>query len=60
MVITGTADRLVPPEFSDTLASKIPNAKLVKVEGGSHSFLVEMSGRFNREVLNFLLEDNYA
>ncbi|HEY49067.1 MAG TPA: alpha/beta hydrolase [Dehalococcoidia bacterium] len=54
LVITGTADRLVPPESSDILASQIPNARLVKVEGGSHSFLVEMSKRFNREVLDFL------
>jgi len=54
LVITGTDDRIVPPHYSEVLASQIPNARLVKVEGGSHSFFVEMRGRFNREVLDFL------
>jgi pimeloyl-ACP methyl ester carboxylesterase len=54
LVITGDADRLVPPSLSDVLASQIPNARLVKVEGGSHAFHFEMKKRFNREVLDFL------
>ncbi|MBM4444291.1 MAG: alpha/beta hydrolase [Chloroflexi bacterium] len=54
LVITGTNDRLVPPAMSDILASRIPNARLVKVEGGSHALHVEMKRRFNREVLAFL------
>jgi hypothetical protein len=36
------------------IAKLIPNAKLVKVEGGSYAFFIEMSGRFNGEVLDFL------
>lgn len=54
LVITGTGDRIVSPGISDLIASKIPNAKLVKVKGGSHAFFMEMRGRFNKEVLNFL------
>jgi 3-oxoadipate enol-lactonase len=54
LVITGAADRIVPPRASEVLASKIPNAKLVMVEGGSHGFNVEMTARFNHEVLGFL------
>jgi 3-oxoadipate enol-lactonase len=54
LVITGTEDRLVPPHSSEVLASRIPHAKLVKVEGGSHSLFMEMRGRFNREVLDFI------
>lgn len=54
LVITGTEDRVVPPRSSDVIARRIPRAKLVKVEGGSHAFHLEMSGRFNREVLSFL------
>ncbi len=54
LVMTGTEDRIVPPQHSDVIASRIPNAKLVKVEGGSHAFFLEMRGRFNREVLGFL------
>ena len=54
LVITGAADRVVPPSWSDVLATRIPNARLVKVEGGSHAFHMEMKDRFNREVLDFL------
>lgn len=54
LVITGTGDRLVPPGMSDLISSMIPNARLVKVKGGSHAFFMEMRGRFNKEVLNFL------
>lgn len=54
LVMTGTEDRIMPPQHSDVIASRIPNAKLVKVEGGSHAFLVEMRGRFRQEVLGFL------
>lgn len=54
LVITGTGDRLVSPSMSDLLASRIPNARLVKVKGGAHAFFMEMRGRFNKEVLDFL------
>ena len=54
LVMTGSEDRLVPLRSSEVIASRIPNARLVKVEGGSHTFLAEMRSRFNREVLDFL------
>jgi len=54
LVITGTEDKIINPVSSEILASKIPNAKLIKLEGGSHSFTLEMSNIFNHEVLNFL------
>jgi len=57
LVITGTRDRVVDPSASHTLAARIPHAKLVLVEGGSHAFSIEMSRRFNREVLDFLRQD---
>ncbi len=56
MVLTGTGDRLVDPAASRVLASRIPNAKLVMIEGGSHAFAIEMSRHFNRAVLDFLKE----
>jgi pimeloyl-ACP methyl ester carboxylesterase len=55
LVITGAEDRLVDPNSSDAMASRIPHAKLVKVEGGSHAFFMSKRGRFNKEVLDFLL-----
>ncbi len=54
LVITGDADRLVPPANSDILAKHIPGARLVKVAGGSHGFNFETPEIFNREVLDFL------
>jgi len=54
LVITGAEDRIVSPHSSEVLAGRIPNAKLVMVKGGSHGFNVEMTSRFNREVLDFL------
>ncbi|MCW5893089.1 MAG: alpha/beta fold hydrolase [bacterium] len=54
LVITGDADRLIPPSNSDLLAQHIPGAKLVKIPGGSHGFNFETPDLFNREVLGFL------
>lgn len=54
MVITGDADRLIPPANSDILARAIPNARLVTIPGGSHGFNFETPDVFNREVLGFL------
>jgi pimeloyl-ACP methyl ester carboxylesterase len=54
LVMTGTADKLIPPASSELLARLIPGARLVKLEGGSHGFNVEMPDRFNDEVLRFV------
>jgi pimeloyl-ACP methyl ester carboxylesterase len=56
LVITGDADRLISPANSDLLARSIPNARLVKIPGGSHGFNFETPEIFNREVLDFLSE----
>lgn len=54
LVIMGTGDHVIRSSSSDTLARLIPNARLVKVDKGSHMFPVENIGRFNKEVLSFL------
>ena len=54
LVITGDNDRIVLPRASEILAARIPNAKLVMVNGGSHGFNVEMASRLNREIVDFL------
>ena len=56
LVITGTGDRIIKPGSSDVLAKMIPDARLVKIEGGPHSVFVGMRKRFNKEVLDFLRE----
>ena len=58
LVIVGNGDRLINPVSSEIIARKIPRAKLVKVEDGSHTFMVEMRGRFNQEVLKFLTSEH--
>ena len=57
LVIVGTGDRLIKPVSSEVIGDAIPNAKLVRIEGGSHCFSFEMKNEFNREVLNFLKGD---
>lgn len=54
LVIAGTDDRLIPASAAGVLAARIANARLVLIEGGSHTLVAEMRGRFNREVLAFL------
>ena len=54
LAIVGTGDRIIKPVSSEVIAGKIPNAKLVKVEGASHYFSFELKNVFNQEVLNFL------
>jgi pimeloyl-ACP methyl ester carboxylesterase len=56
LILTGDADRLVAPRHSDELARLIPHAKLVRIAGGTHGFNIEMPDRFNKEVLDFLVE----
>ena len=54
LVITGDADRLIPPRLLRRARRKIPGAKLVKIPGGSHGFNFETPDVFNRPVLDFL------
>jgi pimeloyl-ACP methyl ester carboxylesterase len=54
LVMAGTDDKIVPIEFSRIVAQHIPNARFVEFKHGSHSFFMEMSKRFNREVIEFL------
>lgn len=54
LVLTGTEDRIINPHSSEVIAGLIPNSRLVKIEDGSHAFFMEMSDRFNTEVLDFL------
>lgn len=54
LVIGGTADRVILPASFDEIAKNIAQAKLVKINGGSHLLFIENSGQFNRAVLKFL------
>lgn len=54
LVIVGTKD-LIKPSHTKIIVSNIPNAKLVKVEGG-HGIAAENPDVFNKEVGRFLKE----
>ncbi|MSP62127.1 MAG: alpha/beta fold hydrolase [Myxococcales bacterium] len=54
LVITGTADALVPPHHSDELSRLIPGARLLRFEGATHGLQLEIADRFNASVLEFL------
>ena len=41
LVLTGTADRLVPPANSEVLARHIPGARLHRIHGAGHCFPLE-------------------
>ena len=53
-MLTGDADRLIPPANSAVIARHIPGARLVTFPGGSHAFNIELADAFNQEVLGFL------
>jgi len=54
LVITGEADRLVPPVNSLLIAQRIPDAKLVVLPEAPHRLFAESADAFNKEVLEFL------
>lgn len=54
LVITGDEDVIVPFDNSLNLVSKIPNAKLIVIKGGSHTFFIERDEEFNRAVSDFI------
>jgi pimeloyl-ACP methyl ester carboxylesterase len=56
LVIAGTEDRVIRPSSSEFLASRIPGARLVMIENGSHSMSAENRREFNSAVLAFLRE----
>ena len=54
LVIAGTEDRVIRPSSSEFIASRIPGARLMMVQHGSHSMSAENRREFNRAVLSFL------
>lgn len=55
LVMTGNQDVLIPPQNSEILARRIPNARLVVFPGGGHGFTSQFPEQFCQEVEKFLL-----
>src|SRR2546428_582059 len=56
LVLTGTADRVIPAHNARLLSEGIPDERLAEFEGAGHGFLVERSEDVNATVLAFLGE----
>ncbi len=54
LVICGTADRLTPPHYSELLAAKLPNARLVLISGAGHMVALEAATQVTDAVLEFV------
>ena len=54
LVIAGTADRLIPFENSQIIASRIPGAELVILEGMGHGFYTEARDETARILIDFM------
>jgi pimeloyl-ACP methyl ester carboxylesterase len=54
LLVVGTADQVVGPAGSKTLATMIPGAWLAQFKNGGHSLMREAPGEFTRIVLAFL------
>ena len=54
LVICGAKDRLIPPENSRLLASRIPNAELAMIENAGHGFITDSAEESSKIILSFL------
>lgn len=54
LVVCGSADRLMPAANSKLLASRIPHAQLVTLEGVGHGFCYEAPDEANNAIVDFL------
>ena len=54
LVVTGTEDRVIPPENSQILTSRIPGARLVEIPGAGHGLQYQCPVELARTVVGFL------
>jgi pimeloyl-ACP methyl ester carboxylesterase len=56
LVLHGTADVLVKPEWGRELAETLPHSRFVTYDGAGHNYLVSYGDQANAEVLDFLAQ----
>ena len=59
LVVTGSADRLVPPENSKVLAANIPGSRLLVLPGAGHCFPLEREEETVRALTDHFLASNF-
>jgi pimeloyl-ACP methyl ester carboxylesterase len=47
LVITGSADRLIPPDVTAAIAEHVPGAELVRIDGAGHLSNLEAPQAFD-------------
>jgi 3-oxoadipate enol-lactonase len=47
LVVTGTADKLIPPDVTAGIAERVPDAELIRIEGAGHLSNLEAPGEFD-------------
>ena len=58
LILTGDLDRLISPQNSQRMASRIPGAKLIVIAGGGHRIMWEATEECVLHILHFLDADN--
>lgn len=53
LAITGSEDKMMPPDNAKLLAEGIPNGELSIIEGAGHNFFYEKPDETNRRLINF-------
>ncbi|MDP9101945.1 MAG: alpha/beta hydrolase [Actinomycetota bacterium] len=56
LVLHGTADKTVKPEWGAELAETLPHSRFITYEGAGHNFLVAAGDQPNADVLDFLAD----
>ncbi len=56
LVVTGTRDKLIAPRHSRVLAERIPGARFVEIEGGTHGLNLESPELLNEVLSGWLRE----
>ncbi len=54
LVICGDADKMISPENSRQIASRIPNAELIMLESIGHGFFLEAVDEANKAIIDFM------
>jgi len=60
LVLAAVDDQMVKLKFGITLAERIPNAKLVQVEGAGHMFPLEQAGMVAQAIETWLKEQQWT
>ncbi|AHE99977.1 alpha/beta fold hydrolase [Thioalkalivibrio paradoxus] len=57
LIITGTDDRIIPPENAELLAQGLRDSRVVKIQGGGHGVLYQQPKRLAELISAFLAPD---